>query len=271
MRRYPDEVAVYIREHIRGTTTRQMTEDLNARFGRKYGTVFTASQIKAYKSNHGLKSGTRRGNPPGHSIKYPDGIIEFLKEIAPGKTSAEMTDAVNAKYGAGTMTVRQMKAFKKNHHITSGYDARFKKGCVPWTKGRKMSPETYAKAYPTMFHKGNIPYDTKGVGSVSRTDDGYLVRKVREDGTRHERWAYVHREVWEREHGPIPDGMIVSFLDGNKENCSPDNLVLLDNNTNLEMNRSHLRTANAELTKTGVNLARLRIEVRKAKRKRGDA
>ena len=35
---------------------------------------------------------------------------------------------------------------------------------------------------------------------------------------------------------------MVSFLDGDKDNCDIDNLVLIDNKENLELNRSNLRS-----------------------------
>ena len=36
-----------------------------------------------------------------------------------------------------------------------------------------------------------------------------------------------HRVVWEQAHGPIPEGYLVKFKDGNRMNCSIDNLYLV--------------------------------------------
>lgn len=58
------------------------------------------------------------------------------------------------------------------------------------------------------------------------------------------------------------DGKMVSFLDGNKDNCSIENLFLTDNATNLEMNRQKLRFKNPELTAVGEKVARLNIAIR---------
>lgn len=55
---------------------------------------------------------------------------------------------------------------------------------------------------------------------------------------------------------------MVSFLDGNKDNCNIENLFLTDNATNLEMNRQKLRFKNPELTAVGEKVARLNIAIR---------
>ena len=60
----------------------------------------------------------------------------------------------------------------------------------------------------------------------------------------------------------------LSFLDGNKDNCSIDNLVLIDKEINLEMNRRGYRHKEAELTSVGVEIARLSIATKKAKQRR---
>ena len=45
---------------------------------------------------------------------------------------------------------------------------------------------------------------------------------------------------------------MVSFLDGDKDNCSIENLILMDNAVNLEMNRRKLRFTDKDRTKTGM-------------------
>ena len=53
-----------------------------------------------------------------------------------------------------------------------------------------------------------------------------------------------------------------------KANCNIENLVLIDNEENLEMNRSRLRFADPERTKTGVLVAKARVTVRQKKRRK---
>lgn len=52
------------------------------------------------------------------------------------------------------------------------------------------------------------------------------------------------------------------------ERVNDDDLVLIDNEINLELNRRKLRQQEAELTRTGVNIAKLSIATKKAKQRR---
>lgn len=216
MKRYPDEVVEYISAHVEGTTTKQLTSDLNNIFAHKYNLNFTEAKIKSYKTNHGLKSKTKGGTPKGFSLVYPAGMEEFVRNIANGKTAKELAEAVNEKYGAGTITAKKMRAYKKNHNIVSGIDCKFQPGHTPANKGKPMSPEQYERCKETMFKKGQVPPNHLNVGEYTHTTDGYLIRKIREQGTQRERFEFVHRAVWEEHNGPIPDGKMVSFLDGDK-------------------------------------------------------
>lgn len=265
MKKYPEEIADYIASHVTGKTTRQLTAELNEKFSVKYDMSFTEANIKSYKSNHNLKSGTIGGNPKGFSLVYPAGMEEFVRSIAEGKTTREITEAVNKKYGAGTITEKKMRAYKKNHKISSGLDCRFKPGSIPANKGKPMSPETYEKCKATMFKKGSVPRNHMNIGEYTHTADGYLIRKVKETGTQRERFEFVHRAVWEEHNGPIPAGKMISFLDGNKDNCSIENLFMTDKETNLEMNRRKLRFENPELTTIGEKVARLNVAIQNRK------
>jgi len=35
--------------------------------------------------------------------------------------------------------------------------------------------------------------------------------------------AFKHKWLWERANGPVPKGMVLKCLDGNKLNCDPSN------------------------------------------------
>ena len=198
-------------------------------------------------------------------MKYPDDMEEYIRSVAWGRTRDEVAKLVSEHFGI-EFTPRQCTAYKKNHHIVSGVDCKFKKGQAAHNKGKPMSKEVYEKVKPTMFKPGIVPANHMEIGTIVRTKDGYLKQKVREDGPQKQRFELLHRIVWEKHNGPIPKGKVVTFLDGNKGNCSIENLMLIDRAEELELNRRKLRTSNPERTKAGVMVAKLRITARKKRR-----
>lgn len=262
--KYPDEVGDYIAAHVSGTTTRDLTAQLNEKYSEKYGIVFTESRIKSYKKNHNLKSGTRCGKAAGFSSKYGPEVMQFIQDNAAGRSNEELAEMVKAKFNI-SFTAENARAFKARHKIRSGIDCRFQTGRIPGNKGKKgtCSPGS-EKGW---FQKGNKPVNTKKVGTYSHTTDGYLIRKVKESGNQWEKWEFVHIAVWEEHNGPVPDGMMITFLDGNKDNCSIENLAAVTNNVNLELNRRKLRFENPDLTSAGINLAKLNVEIRRREKR----
>lgn len=267
-KRWPDEVIGWLKENVAGRTTRELTALINLQgFDRKYGMAFTEGMVKGAKSRYGFRSGTPCGNPKGYSPKFPEGMGEYIRGIATGRTTREIAGMVSEHFGIA-FSVSQCRAYKKNHGIESGLDFRFRKGNAPHNRGKKMPGEVYEKVRGTMFRKGNVPANHMEVGEHTVSSEGQLLRKVQEHGTQRERWKPVHRLTWEEHNGPIPEGKIVSFLDGDKGNCDIENLVLLSRAESLELSRSRLRFSDADLTKAGVGIARIKVAARR--RKGGD-
>lgn len=66
----------------------------------------------------------------------------------------------------------------------------------------------------------------KAIGTVVVNQHGYLVKKINDDYPLKKRWRYLHHVVWEETNGPIPEGHILRFRDGNKLNTELSNLEL---------------------------------------------
>ena len=186
--------------------------------------------------------------------KFSDEQIEFIREIAPGRYAAEITEMVNKRFNLD-LKVSQIESCKKNHNIMSGIDYRFKKGMIPYNKGKKgsMSPEHYEKCKATMFKKGNIPQNHRPIGSERIDRDGYTYIKVAEPN----KWKLKHRLLWEEHNGPIPHKHRLIFADGNRQNICLENLILVSYAESLIMSQRELFSENAEFTKTGVNIAKV--------------
>ena len=63
--------------------------------------------------------------------------------------------------------------------------------------------------------------------------------KLADDGYSPMDWIPLHRVEWERLNGPLPDGYIVLFADGDKRNFAAHNLVAVSKADNMRRNTIH--------------------------------
>ena len=193
--------------------------------------------------------------------KYTDEMIEFLKEVTPQKTYKEITELFNNKFNLDT-TVETMKGLLSRKKIHTGTLGRFKKGSIPWNKGKKG----YVGANRTSFKKGHKPKNWKPVRSERINTEGYTLIKIAEP----RKWALKHRIIWEEHYKKkIPRGSVIIFADSDKSNLSIENLICVTRNELKVLNKCGLIKNDVELTKTGLNIAKIRIklaELRKEKK-----
>lgn len=105
---------------------------------------------------------------------------------------------------------------------------RFKAGQQSHNKGKKqvdyMSPEGLERAKAKQFKKGNIPHNQYPENVVTiRTDykTGISYQWARLSPRK---WEPLHRIVWQNANGPIPEGHLVIFKNGDTTNCNLSNL-----------------------------------------------
>lgn len=197
--------------------------------------------------------------------KYTDEIINFLKEIAPGKTYKEIVEIFNKKYDL-EMTVDKLSSLLSQKKINTGTLGQFKKSFTPWNKGKKG----YMGANRTSFKKGSKPKNWRPIGSERVDTEGYTLIKVSNESGMWQRWALKHRVVWEQHHKKkIPKGSVIIFADGNRNNLDIDNLICVTRDELKVLNKCRLISSVPELTKTGLNIAKIKIklaEIRKEKK-----
>lgn len=119
------------------------------------------------------------------------------------------------------------KSFCKREGLVTGRSGCFAPGAVPPNKGKPMAPEVKAKCAATMFGQGNLPHNTRGPGHerICKTD-GYVILIVAETNPHTgaaTRPVQKHRWLWEQANGPVPEGMRLKCLDGDKTNTDPAN------------------------------------------------
>lgn len=259
-RRFSEEFHAFLRGYIPGHTQQEVSEAVFERFG----IDMTPVQVKSYKSNHHINSGTKPGLIAGSPTKlYPKKIADYIKENHKGSSPMEMTWRLNTIFGTH-YNIGQIRAYYKNHKLQSGIDARFQPGHVPPNKGMK-GMKMHPNAVATQFKPGHTPTNKCRIGTVLVKTDGYLWRKVGE-GARD--WRQEHILRWEKANGPIPEGMKIVFLDGDRRNVSLDNLALVSNEVNLEMNRHGLRCRDPEITQTAILVAKINTVLYKKRKDR---
>lgn len=255
MKIYTDEQKAFLFRFIPGHSCAEVAREFNARFPLR----ITPRKVAAFKKNHKIRSGTPTGVPKGHCFVYPAGFKDFLRANNHGKTLGEITSLCNKEFGSD-FSESQIKALRHNMKLVSGLTGRFSKEHIPFNKGMKgWHAPGVEKGW---FKKGNISPTQLPIGAEAETKDGYLRIKIGEP----KNWKFKHRLVWEQLHGPIPAGHVITFKDGDRHNCAPENLMLITHEVNRELNRRHLRSPNPEITETAVALAKLTTRIHSRQR-----
>lgn len=178
----------------------------------------------------------------------------LLRELAPGRTIYEISEELR-KLGIDR-TSAQVRNRKKYLGITSGQVQR------PSEKSRA-----------TQFKAGNLPHNTKPIGYERLSKSGYIEVKVKmrptalPDGKRcNDNFVPKHKLVWEAANGPVPEGCIVVFKDGNKQNITLENLSCITRRQNAIMNRGHIRCDNPDAFEACLAMADIKSAVSKRKK-----
>jgi hypothetical protein len=154
-------------------------------------------------------------------------------------------------------TYKAISSSLKRYGFKTGRTGRYEPGQEPANKGKRreefMSAEGIKNSSLTRFKTGQEPINHRPVGSERVTVDGYIEIKIAEP----RKWTHKHRVVYETAFGKIPKGMIITFLDGNKQNMELSNMNCITKAENLIMNRNKLYSKDPERTKTGVLIAKV--------------
>lgn len=181
---------------------------------------------------------------------------KFIKENVKGTSNSDLTKMINDKF-LTNFSIQQIKTYKKNHGLSSGLTGHFKKGNIPFNKGKKwdefMSKSSQENSKKTTFKKGNIPINYRPVGSERINIYGYTEVKIKDPNV----WKLKQQIIYEEKNGPILPGYKIIFKDGNKQNLNIDNLACVSNQEELILNKNHLRHEDKELTETGILIAKV--------------
>lgn len=250
--RYSAEKIEFLRQG-KGMTLAALTDAFNTKFGETKDVRTICSACKNFKIQR-VRKGPGKGN--GKPRLFTPEQAQFIRENYTGRSVAELTALFNEKFGT-EKTGQQIKTFVHNRGITSGRTGQFEKGQESWNLGKKG----YMGANRTSFKKGDAPANRKPIGT-ERIDskDGFVLVKIAEHNPytgAPTRYKHKHVHVWEAANGPVPEGHAVALKDGNKLNCSLENLLLVSRAELLAMNLHGYKNQPDELKPIVLALAKI--------------
>ena len=160
----------------------------------------------------------------GRVIAYTAAELQWIK-VRRAMPRREAHAAFCRKFGRHDISLTNFKALCQRRGWWTGRDGRIQQGNVPWNKGQSMPYN--ANSATTQFQKGNAPHNTKYAGHERIDKNGGYVYLSIDDPNPHtgypRRYVLKHKYLWEQTHGPVPPGMCLKCLDGNRQNTDPSN------------------------------------------------
>ena len=233
---YPPYIEKLICDSCEAHTLTELTDMCNKADNSR---TYTEQGLRKWMSTRGIKARHKTYfERPGSVLTQEQ--HDFFVAHNQGTSRKDLTEMLNKEFGVN-ITVEQVTAYRKNHHLPNGADTRFKKGnktTILTEEGRKRCGK------PTRFQKGNRPHSAVDVGTVV-VRGGYPWIKVAEPRT----WRVLGKVVWEQTHGkPFPKGMLLKYIDNDPMNVEPDNLIIMTRQEHIQLTR---RGWTEKGTKTG--------------------
>lgn len=167
----------------------------------------------------------------GHPIVYSDEEMAWL-EANCRLVLCDYVRAFNARFGRA-LTANNLTALRKRKGWKTGRTGRFEPGIPAPNKGKRCAPGrggNHPNARQTQFGKGHLPHNTKYAGHERVSKDGYVEISIEETNPHtgfERRYVLKHRWEWEKANGPVPAGMVLKCLDGDKTNTDPANWEMI--------------------------------------------
>ena len=251
------EQDTYLREIAPG----KYNEDIAIMINEKFGSTFTWQQIKQYKQRYKISSGMQHKGAREPKTLLTEEQGKYLRSVNFGHSATEVAEMLNKKFGLNLITASQVKSYRSRNKLPPcGFTGRFEKGHTSHTKGKKFP----GRGSCTSFKTGHTPHNTLPIGTRIKREDGYTYEKIAEPDV----WKQVSYLVWEEANGKMPENSIIIFADKNTENIKLDNLILINRSELLVANKKGLLYDDANLTKTGILVAKIISKVGRLKNKK---
>ncbi len=187
----------------------------------------------------------------GRPIKYSADELAWIKANCT-MDRREAVSIFNERFGRDIALVNFNSLCKRKGWLT-GRTGRYEKGNVPHPNARPKGPNSGS------FKKGNRPHNAVEVGTKVKSTDGYWKVKVAEPDV----WEWIHRRNWEQANGPLSEGDVVLFIDGDMDNYELDNLKLIDRATLARLNYQDFSSLPTEFRESAILIAQIETLIHK--------
>jgi hypothetical protein len=164
----------------------------------------------------------------GHWIDYSAKELTFIKRRS-RLGRRELHAQFVKKFRRRDVTLTHLNALCKRNGWLTGRTGCFEKGLVPHNKGKPHPAARHPNAAKHHFKKGNLPHNTNYLGHERLSKNGYIEISIDERNPHtgfERRYVLKHRWLWEKQHGPVPDGMCLKCK-GNPLDTDPANWELI--------------------------------------------
>lgn len=158
--------------------------------------------------------------------------LKTLRESYPLTSNADLAKSFRRSTTSISQKAQVLGLKKADDRFQAA--TRFGKGLVPWNTGMK-GWQAGGRFKETQFKKGSLVWNRKPVGTERTNSEGYIEIKLAEPNV----WELKQRAIWKSIHGELSAGDYVRFVDGDRQNFSPDNLRLIARQENMSLNSIH--------------------------------
>lgn len=173
----------------------------------------------------------------------------YLTEHFANTTNQALADYFGVRYDQLAYMAYKLKLVKSVAFFSSlmspelGKATRFKKGLVPYCKGKKqtdyMSAEAIERCKAGRFKAGHVPKNTvKNEGEIREWKDG-TNKKIPFIHIAHGKWLPLYQYNWEKLNGPKPANGVFWCKDGNAQNTNASNWEIITRQEQVVRNSIH--------------------------------
>lgn len=230
----------FLRRNIDSMSYAQMGKELEKMTDQRYDKSAVHHICKRYgiKKTKRVVSKQRESSEKYHSYTQEE-TKYLLENFDKCKSYEELRTRFNEHFGLSIPLHSVQDMCSKRLKLKRGQNiGQFSKG---------KQEEKRLPIFSEVVHQGYI---------YIKIADGYDIDKNNTENYL-ENWMPKHRYVYEKTNGPIPNGNIVVFLDGNKECCEPENLYCIDRRIHVIMCKNQWYTSDRELTLTAIRWCEL--------------